>query len=127
MIPFAVFEKQIAHLPQAQIEIVLEIRNIVARLKPEAVERIDRKGITYYDASRGGPVKASICQVFFMPDHVRLAFIHGAFLPDPQHLLQGNCLAKRGMRLDSFEQTPWEAVIELITASAQFDPMTLAK
>jgi hypothetical protein len=101
------------------------VRDIVASQVPDAVERLDRKGLTYYDAVRGGPVKAGICQVLFEPDHLRLAFIHGAFLPDPLHLLQGDCLYKKYAILNHFEEVPWDYVLELITASSKFDPATL--
>ena len=72
-----------------------------------------------------GAVKGGICQIEIHIDHVRLSFIHGAFLPDPQELLQGERLYKRYVRLASYESVPWEALRELIHASAQFDPASL--
>lgn len=125
MIPFARLEEHLKHLSQDKVETILEIRNIVAGLCPDAVERLDRNGIVYYDAKRGGPVKAGICQVLFIDDYLRLDFIHGAFLPDPAHLIQGENLAKRGVKLGSYDNIPWEEITALITASANFDPATL--
>lgn len=125
MIPLAVLEQHLAHLSREKVEVILEIRNIVAGLCPDAVERLDRKGITYYDANRGGPVRAGICQVFFDEQHLRLAFIHGACLPDPFRLLQGETYPKRWMVLGDYETIPWDAVSALITASANFDPLSL--
>lgn len=125
MIPLAVLEQHLAHLSREKVEVILEIRNIVAGECPDAVERLDRKGITYYDARRGGPVRAGICQVLFEEKSLRLAFIHGACLPDSSRLLQGETYPKRFMVLGDYEAIPWEAVSALIKASANFDPLSL--
>lgn len=125
MIPLAMLETHLKYLPEDMQDIVMEIRDIVERLCPEAVERLDRNGIVYFDANRGGPVKAGICQVFFKQDYISLEFIHGAFLPDPAHLLQGNNLYKKKVLLGTFTEVPWDEVTALITASAHFDPTSL--
>jgi hypothetical protein len=125
MIPLARLEEHLRHLSRDKIEVILGIRNIVAAFCPDTVERLDRNGITYYDAKRGGPVKAGICQIVFGPDALRLDFIHGAFLPDPAHLLSGDNLAKHGMDLGDYGSIPWDAVTDLITASSRFDPYSL--
>lgn len=126
MIPFATLEQHLKHLSEDKIEIVLEIRNIVAGICPDAVERLDRRGIVYYDAKRGGPVKGGICFLLFEPDHIRLDFAHGAFLPDPAHLIEGDNLAKRGLKLGNYDAIPWDDITDLIHASANFDPMSLS-
>ena len=125
MIPLASLEEHLKHLSRDKVEVILEIRNIVAALCPDAAERLDRRGIVYYDANRGGPVKGGICFLLFEPDHIRLDFAHGAFLPDPAHLIQGDNLAKRGVKLGDYDSIPWEEITDLITASFRFDPMTL--
>jgi hypothetical protein len=58
-------------------------------------------------------------------EHVRLSFIHGVFIEDPQGLLQGERIAKRYVRLESYESAPWEALGELIRTAAMFDPTAL--
>jgi hypothetical protein len=71
-----------------------------------------------------------ICQVGLYPDHIRLAFIHGAFLPDPAGLLTVPVqavgmlprLAKRWIDLAAYERVSWDAVRALIAAHAMFDP-----
>lgn len=103
-------------------ELIWELRNLIASAAPAASEVTHRNGLIYFDPARGGHVSAGICQILVHPDHLRLAFIHGAFLPDPEHLLQGDEKYKRYVRLDSYENAPWEALKELITASASFDP-----
>ena len=106
-------------------DIVLELRSIIVSVAPTATEVIHRKGFTYYDAKRGGPVSAGICQIGFQSDHIRLAFIHGAFLPDPKGLLEGTEKYKRFVKLYSYAQAPWEDLKALIIASVHFDPYTL--
>ncbi len=125
MIPLATLEAHLKHLPEDMLDSVMEIHDIVERLCPEAVERLDRNGIVYYDANRGGPVKAGICQIIFNQDYLSLEFIHGAFLPDPAHLLHGSNLYKKQALLGAFTDVPWDEVTALITASAQFDPTSL--
>jgi hypothetical protein len=125
MIPIAMLEKHLNHMPEDIMDIVMEIRDIVERLCPEAIERLDRDGIVYYDANRGGPVKAGICQILFKQDYISLEFIHGAFLPDPAHLLRGNNLYKKQILLGAFNDVPWDEVTALITASVLFDPASL--
>ena len=114
------------HLSREQRDIIFELRDIVASIAPTATETLHRKGLTYYYAERGGPVSAGICQIIWQRDHIQLAFIHGAFLPDPKGLLQGDRLAKRYMKLTSFDRAPWADLQDLIAASARFDPRSLA-
>jgi hypothetical protein len=115
------------HIEPRLMDILIELRNLIAEINPEATETIHRKGLTYFDAARGGHVSAGICQILINEDHIQLAFIHGAFLPDPCHLLsaEGGRIAKRYVRLDSYEDTHWEDLKALIVASACFDPRSL--
>jgi hypothetical protein len=126
MQPTRDIELYLAHLPIELQDIVLELRNIIAAIAPTATETFHRKGFSYYDAERGGPVSAGICQINLQRDHIRLAFIHGAFLPDPQGLLQGDQQYKRFVKIYSFDQAPWDDLHNLITASANFDPRSIA-
>jgi hypothetical protein len=126
MQPTRDIEHFLAHLPLELQDIVLELRNIIASVAPTAAETIHRQGFSYYYAERGGPVSAGICQINWQRDHIRLAFIHGAFLPDPKGLLAGDRLAKRYVKIYSFDQAPWDDLQNLITASAHFDPRSIA-
>ncbi len=119
-------ERFLQHRPKQLRDIALELRNLVASVAPQASERILWKGLSYYDRSRGGPVKAGICGIEFHDDHVRLAFVHGAFLKDPEGMLEGKRLAKRYIRLESYESAPWEYLEQLIIRSAAFDPASLS-
>jgi hypothetical protein len=119
-------ERFIQHKPADLRDVALELRNIVAMVAPEATERILWKGLSYFDPNRGGPVKGGICQIEFHGDHVRLSFVHGAFLEDPHGLLRGNRLAKRYVRLESYDAAPWKQLRDLIESSAAYDSSSQA-
>jgi hypothetical protein len=106
-------------------DVVFELRSIICSVAPTATESMQRKGFSYYYAERGGPVSAGICQINLHGDHIRLAFNHGAFLPDPKGLLRGDRLAKRYVKIASFDQAPWDDLHDLIAASAHFDPRSI--
>lgn len=115
-------ERIIEHTSPELRDIVMELRNIVASIAPEAAEEFRNKGFIIYDARRGGPVSAGICQILLIHDHIELAFIHGAFLPDPKHLLEGARQYKKFVRISSYEAAPWNDLKDLIAASFHFDP-----
>lgn len=115
-------ETYYCNLDTDRLNIILEIHNLVAEIAPSAAVDFHRKGLTYFNPDRGGHVSAGICQTFIMPDHIRLAFIHGACIPDPKHLLEGKTYPKRYIRIDSFDSAPWDDIKHLITAHNAFDP-----
>ena len=118
-------EKHLEMVPAELRDIVLEIRNIVASIAPDATESQHSRGFSYYHKEHGGPVSAGICQIGIYRDHVRLGFIHGTFLPDPEGLLVGDPKYKKHLRIYSYEHAPWEYLRQLILASSRFDPYTL--
>ena len=118
-------ESFLEHTPPDLQDIVLELRNIIASVAPEAVESIRWGGLSYYHEGRGGIVSAGICQIGIHDGYVRLDFIHGIFLSDPKHLLEGTQKVKRFVRLKSFEEAPWNDLKQLIEESSRFDPRSL--
>ena len=122
MLPLHEIEAFLQYRPAHLQEIVLELRNLIAEAAPDAVEVIRWGGLSYFHEGRGGIVSAGIAQIGIHEDHVELAFIHGAFIADPHHLLVGNQKAKRYLRIDSYDSAPWDDCMELIRASAKFDP-----
>lgn len=126
MLPFHQIETFLQRIPPHLQDIVLELRNIIAAIAPDATEVVRWGGLSYFHEGRGGIVSAGICQIGIHQDHVRLDFIHGAFLPDPHELLHGTQKAKRFVRIESYEDAPWEHFRELIAAAAKFDPHSLA-
>ncbi len=124
MLPLSYIDTFLERTPRPLQDIVYELRNLIASVAPRVTEAVLWKGISYYDKERGGPVSAGICQIGLEADHVRLGFVHGAFLPDPSGLLEGDRKAKRYVRIPSYEAAPWEDLKALIAASTRFDPYT---
>jgi len=122
MLPFQTVQQFLRFTPPALSEIVFEIRNLVAEIAPNATEDIRHGGLVYYFGESGGPVSAGICRVAIKPDHIRLYFTHGAFLPDRSQLLKGSGKAMRYLVLTSFESAPWNEIAVLIKDHADFDP-----
>ena len=110
---------------QDLVDLVLEIRSIVVRVNPSATERIYSRGLTFYDANKGGTIKGGICFVDIRDDHVRLRFGLGAFLDDPKSMLAGEGLYMRHLDISSFDDAPWTDIEALIHASANLDSSEL--
>lgn len=125
MLPMRQIETFLERTPPNLQDIVFELRNIIASVASDAVEVVRWGGLSYFHEGRGGLVSAGICQIGIHEDHIRLAFIHGAFLSDPRHLLEGKQKAKRFVRIDSFESAPWDNLKELIVSASRFDPYSL--
>ena len=109
-------------LPVDLRDIVLELRSLVVSAVPSVTEVIHPKRLIYYDAMRGGPVSAGVCQIRTHSHHIELVFVHGAFLPDPGRLLVGDQKAMRHVDICSFDSAPWPALEAFVEASARFDP-----
>ena len=125
MLPIHEIETFLHRTPTDLQDIVLELRNVIASVAPDAVEVIRWGGLSYFHEGRGGIVSAGICQIGIHKDHIRLAFIHGVFLSDPRHLLEGTQKVKRYIRLSSYDDAPWDYLKQLIEESSRFDPRSL--
>jgi hypothetical protein len=115
----------LSYTPPEQVDIVLELRNLIFEVAPDATEvtRARTRSLSYYfSANHGGPVSAGVCGISLKDDHVQLSFPHGAFIPDPQGLLTGKGKAMRHLTLRSYDTVPWDAARELIREHAAFDP-----
>jgi hypothetical protein len=123
MLTLKQLESRVAHLPQKQQDVIIEIHNIVMSISPNADMKLYRDGLAYFEGWRGGTIKAGLCMVTWSPLHpFMLKFGLGRFLPDPQLLLTGDELAMRWYVLPEYNQIPWEAVTDLIKAAQQFTP-----
>jgi len=114
-------ERALRFKPRDMVDLLLEVRSIVASVAPWATERIKLGGLTYYDANKGGTIKGGICFVDIRDDHVRLRFGLGVFLDDPKSLLAGDRLYMRHLDISSFDDAPWTDIEALIQASANLD------
>ena len=110
------------HFPQEQVDLLFEIRDLVFQIRPEAKERVDPRGLSYFDERIGGTVKGAIAIAHLADDHIQVHFIHGALFPDPKGLLDGGLVAKykRYASLYSMEETDWQALGELIKAQIDY-------
>ena len=125
MLPIHHVENFLKFTPLHLQEIVLELRNIIFSVAPDAAEVVRWGGLSYFHEGRGGIVSAGICQIGIQKEHVRLAFIHGAFLPDPHKLLRGTQKAKRFIEIDSCDNAPWDDLKEMILFASKFDPRSI--
>ncbi len=125
MLPFHHIETFLQRTPLNLQEIVLELRNIIASVAPDAAEVVRWGDLGYFHEGRGGIVSAGICQIEIRKDHVCLAFIHGAFLPDPRKLLHGTQKYKRLIEIDSYDNAPWDYLKELVSSASKFDPRSI--
>ena len=105
-------------------DIALELRNLVAAACPNATEKILWGGLSYHNSAKGGPVKGAICQIEIERNQVRISFIHGVRLSDPDSWLIGNQMSKRHLAIDSYEHAPWDAIRWLIEEADELDPST---
>jgi hypothetical protein len=125
MLPIHEIETFLQRIPADLQDIVLELRNVITSVAPDAVEVIRWGGLSYFHEGRGGIVSAGICQIGIHTDYIRLDFIHGIFLSDPKHLLAGTQKVKRYVKLKSYDDAPWEYLQQLIEESSRFDPRSL--
>lgn len=126
MLPISKLDDFLENTPPELRDIILELRNLIAFIAPHAAEVRHSRGFSYYDDQRGGTVSAGICQISIFKGHVRLAFMHGAFLPDPKGLLVGDAKYKKYICINSYEDAPWDYLKFMIRESANFDARTLS-
>ncbi len=117
-------ERFLQFQPAPLRDLAIELRELVLTTVPQAAEALRWKGLVYFRPELGGPVRGSLCQISLHQDHVRLGFIHGAFLSDPQGLLQNEGRqAKRFIPLWPGEPVDWDALRALVQAAGVFDPL----
>jgi hypothetical protein len=102
--------------------LVRRLRELIFSISPSAAEHTVWQELSYEKHGEGGAVRAGICQIGVRDGQVRLAFVHGAFLPDPKKLLRGNAKYKRFVPIRSEKDIWAPALRELLQASLAFDP-----
>jgi hypothetical protein len=93
----------------------------VLSIAPQATERILWHGLSYHKTYEGGPVKGAICQIVIRNNKVRLDFIHGICLPDPDGLLQGDRKSKRYVYVAALDDVFKRKLSRLIQAAVEFN------
>jgi hypothetical protein len=99
--------------------IALALREAVLAAAPEAAEAVRFGCLAYfYSDARYGAIGGNICMIETARGAVRLSFIHGSSLPDPERLLQGRARFKRFVPVESVAEAQDERLAALIRASA---------
>jgi hypothetical protein len=119
----------VAGYPVAIVDLAHQLRAIVRRATPTAVERL-RSGwaLVGYDLPLG---KRKRYFAFIAPErkHIHLGFEYGAWMTDPDRLLEGAHLKLRKVRFTTFEPgttLPRAALIELTREAARVAQMPAA-
>lgn len=109
--------------PSELCDLILELRELVQEAAPEAHEAIKFNSLCYYKPNQPyGVIGGNVCGIGVRGDCVCLSFIHGAFLPDPDGLLQGTAKAKRQIEIRSSADIRRPAFTRLIRAAVAYTP-----
>jgi hypothetical protein len=109
--------------PDELCDLALEVREFVLQVAPELAETIAFHSLCYYKPGRPyGVIGGNVCGIGARRDCLQLGFIHGAFLPDPDGLLQGTGKAKRHIELRSTKDIRRQAFKKLIHAAIAYEP-----
>ena len=99
------------------------VRDLVLDLAPQLDETIAFGAPAYVKSgSPYGVVGGHVCQLEAKGGALRLAFLHGASLEDPEGLLQGTAKAKRYVELATPADVKRPAVLALLRAAVAHDP-----
>lgn len=111
-----------AHLPAPQRKIARALRALIRELVPEIAESVLWRSLSYHRPKIGGRVKGAVCLVTPKAGAVELAFIHGAALADPAHVLRGTRRSKRFLPIRDMAEVDKQVLVDLIKAAAQYVP-----
>jgi hypothetical protein len=115
-------EHLLSFVPPETRDIVMELRSIIAAASSGLTETILWGALSYHDARKGGRVRGAVCGIEFRSPKVRLSFIHGVRLRDPDRLLKGDRLSKRHIVIDSYQGAPWDSIRLLVQQAAALGP-----
>jgi hypothetical protein len=115
----------LADCPDELCDLVLELRDLVCEVAEDAAESIKFHALCYAKLGQSyGVIGGNVCMIEWRADHVRLAFIQGVFLPDPDSLLQGTAEAKRYVEIRTSADIARPGVAQLIRAAVYYSPGT---
>lgn len=100
------------------------LRRVVRREAPTAVESVVWGSLSWHRPEVGGRVKGAVCQITTKGGRVRLEFIHGIRLADPEGLLRGDRRSKRSIVVESEAVARRPAIAALVREAAGLDPET---
>ena len=110
--------------PEDVRDLARAARDLVLEIAPALSEKIAFGALGYVKAGVPyGVIGGNVCLVDVKRGRLRLAFLHGAFLPDPEGLLEGTAKAKREVPLADLEDLRRPAIAALIRAAVAYDPV----
>jgi hypothetical protein len=100
--------------------LVQRLRALVRSCAPRATEALKFHALCYFvPGTPFGAIGGNVCMIEIRPAGVRLSFLQGARLSDPDGLLQGRGKAKRHVDILSPGDLRGNAIQDLIRASAR--------
>jgi hypothetical protein len=109
--------------PADLCDLILELRELVQDTAPHVHEAIKFNSLCYYKPDQPyGVIGGNVCGIGVRHDCVYLSFIHGAFLPDPDGLLEGTGKAKRQIAIRTRADIRRNAFRKLIRAAIAYTP-----
>lgn len=109
--------------PDEFCDLVLELRRFVLKNAPGVTEAIKFNALCYFKPDRPfSSIGGNVCMISAHDDGVRLSFIHGAALPDPEGLLKGKAKAKRYVEIRTSADLRRRALNNLMRAAVVFGP-----
>ena len=122
-LPLAKLEGVLASWPEGLRDLALATRALVLEVAPGLAETIAFGALCYYKAGAAyGTIGGNVCLIDEKRGALRLAFLHGASLPDPEGLLEGTAKAKRDLGIRDLDDLRRPAVADLIRAAVAHDP-----
>lgn len=109
-------------VPRPQRPVVDALRKLVRQAAPHTVETVLWRSLFYHRPELGGRIAGAVCLITPGEDGVRIGFIHGAALADPDWQLRGDAKAKRFVPIRKLGEVRRAALRKLIRAAANYDP-----
>jgi hypothetical protein len=106
----------LARYPAAIREMSEHLRRVMKQAMPEARETL-YAGQNHIGYGFGSGMRARICYICPMRDYVRLGFMYGAVLPDPDGLLLGEGKRLRHIKVRSMADARNASIVALIEAA----------
>lgn len=101
----------------------MELRSLVLEVAPKLHETISFRSLCYFKPGRPyGVIGGNVCLIGTRGGSLFLSFLHGAFLPDPNGLLQGKGKAKRHIEVREPADIERRALAQLVRAAVRYEP-----
>ncbi len=109
----------LASLSPEHQRIVIALRDVIVHAVPAVEVSIVWGALSFHRPDIGGRVKGGVCMIEVKEGAVRLEFIHGVRLPDPDHVLQGTAKSKRFVVVRSPRDAASPRIASLVIEAAE--------